>query len=371
MAFDRPTRSALVQRAVADYEAELQNGAALIRRSFERASAVALAGQADSLHAHLAFAARQLIIDSAEDEVLVRWADTFMGPNARRPAQKAEFPTQFTGTASSPIPQGTNVVRADGATFTTLAAATIPAVPPLEVDVIVQALVEGDEGNTIPGTVLTLENSVAGIDTDTTVQGTGSDPIGGGADLESIPALKARLLDLLQDPPEGGGSGDYVKWALESGSNVTRAWELPLQLGPSSVLVLFVQDTFDSDGFFTGTIFPDGTAVQAVYDYIADVCPISVALQGLYVQAPTALELDPVIAVSPNNSIVQEQIRRSLEDLLLRESKPNGALRLSQIREAISLAADEDYHDLVSPAADVVTTATQIHTLGTITFQDA
>jgi uncharacterized phage protein gp47/JayE len=47
----------------------------------------------------------------------------------------------------------------------------------------------------------------------------------------------------------------------------------------------------------------------------------------------------------------------------------DGILELSKINEAISLAADEDDHVLVSPNADVVPTQGEILTLGTVTFQ--
>lgn len=369
--FNRPTRDALVQRAVADMDSELQNGAAFIRRTFERAVAIVSAGMSDSQHAHIAYAARQLIIDTADDEILVRWADIFMGPNARKAAQKAEFSVLFTGTAGSTVPANTNLTRSDGATFETLALATIPAVPPFEISATVRAIETGDEGNTTPGTVLAFESTPpAGIDGDVTVEGSGSDPLGGGADIERIEDLRARLLEWLQDPPEGGGAGDYERWAKEV-AGVTRAWELPLQYGPSTVLVLFVQDTFDADGNYSGTIFPDATSVQEVYDYIAALAPVTVALQGLFVESPVALPMNPTIAISPNNATVQAQVTQQLQDLVLREGAPDGTLRISQIREAISLAADEDYHDLVSPVADIVSGANQLHTVGTITFQDA
>lgn len=365
MPFSRPTLDALVTRSVADVEAELQNGAAYIPGTLERATAIAFAGLAHSQHGHLAWAARQLIIDTAEDEHLVRWAGMFL-PGGRKPATKAEFTILATGAlAEAPIPSGTRYVRADGAVFETLAAAELPASEPFEVEITVRAIDVGSAGNTVPGSTLTLESPVSDIDPAATVQGSGSDPIGGGADMERIEDLRARLLEHLQDPPKGGAAGDYAKWAKEV-PGITRAWELPLQLGPSTVLVLVVQDTFDADGFYDDTNFaPDVAAVQ---DYIDERAPVTAIPT---VQAPVEQAIDFEINISPNTVEVQEQIRRELEDLFLREAAPNGTLKLSKIREAISKAQDEDFHDLVSPAADVVSSATQLPTVGAISWGDA
>lgn len=365
-----------MQRVVADVEAEVQNGASLIRHTLERAMAIATAGLAHSLHGHLEFAARQVIWDRCEDEFLVRWADMFMSPNGRKQPTKASFPVQFTGTmANAPIDTGTRLVRADEVVFETLSAATLPAAAPFEVSVQVQAIESGDDGNTVPGTELTLESAVANIDATATAQGSGSQPIGGGADIERIEDLRARFLAFLQTPPKGGGPGDYEAWALEV-SGITRAWELPLALGPSTVLVLVVQDTFDDDGFYASTTFPSAAETDAVADHIRQFCPVTVGAEnalgvsGLTVQAPVAVNLDPVIALSPNTAEVQAQVTLQLQDMLLRLAAPGGTLRLSQIREAISIASGEEYHDLISPAADVVVASTELIVLGTPTFQD-
>ena len=62
--------------------------------------------------------------------------------------------------------------------------------------------------------------------------------------------------------------------------------------------------------------------------------------------------------------------RRSLQDLIRRESEPGGTLLVSHIREAISTAAGETDHELVTPVADVTVQATQITTYGATTFTD-
>lgn len=377
MPFSRPTRDRLVSRCVADVEAELQNGASLIRHTLERALATATAGLAHTQHGHLEFAARQVIWDTADDEFLVRWAEMFLAPNGRKQPTKASFPVLLTGTlAEAPIDAGTRMTRADGVVFETTAAAALPALEPFEVQVAVQAVDAGSDGNTVPGAVLTLESAVADIEPEATVVGDEAQPIGGGSDLERIEDLRARFMAHLQTPPKGGGPGDYEAWALEV-EGVTRAWELPLQLGPDTVLVLFVQDVFDADGFWESTTFPSEPDALEVEDYIAARCPVTIGAEnllgerGITVQAPVQLELNPTIALSPNTAEVQAEVTLQLQDLLLRSAEPGGTLRLSQIREAISLAPGEDFHTLVSPVADVVAEATELLVLGTPVYQDA
>ena len=63
-----------------------------------------------------------------------------------------------------------------------------------------------------------------------------------------------------------------------------------------------------------------------------------------------------------------DAIEAELADLIRRESEPGGTLLVSHIREAISTAQGETDHELTSPTADVTVQATQITTLGTVTF---
>jgi uncharacterized phage protein gp47/JayE len=211
------------------------------------------------------------------------------------------------------------------------------------------------------------------VDAAAIVQGAGSDAIGGGSDLETPEELQARLVDFIQSPPKGGAAGDYVTWAKQV-AGVTRAWELPLQLGPSTVVVLFVQDLFDADGYFVSTTFPSAGDLTEVREYIDDRKPVTVngyePAASTYVMAPLDTAVDMTIQLYPNNATVQLQVQRQLEDLFLRAAEPNGTIPLSQVNEAISLATGEVDHILVTPVADLVAGAIELFTLGTITFQE-
>lgn len=368
MPFSRPTRDELIARVVADVEAELQNGASRIRRTVERAFAVANGGLAHTQHGHLEWSSRQLIPSLADEEYLVLWADIFLGDNSRKAASKSEFTITVTGTvANAPIPSGTTWVRVDGVRFESYSAYALPSVAPLSVSVTIRAIEPGVDGNTVPGTVLTLESGVPDIVATATVEGSGSSPIGGGADIERKEDLLARLLEHLQSEPKAGAKGDYIRWAKEI-SGVTRAWELPGQLGPSTVVVPFVLDTFDEDGFFVSTTFPDSTLAQTVTDYLSDLANVTAIVTA---QAPNEITLDPSIQISPNTVEVQAQVTAQLHDLLLRQNGPDtsgSTVYLWQIIQAISLAPGLTNHVLVSPVADITLGVTDLLTLGTPTF---
>jgi uncharacterized phage protein gp47/JayE len=364
--FSFPKITRLITRSKSDIEAILQNGAVYVRRTFENATAKALAGLTHTLHQHLFYNSQQLFPDTADEANLVHWANIWLGVNARLPPEPAEFTILVTGTVTdTPVPDTTRWVRDDGVVFQADGDYVLPSAAPLEVSVGVTAVEEGVDGNTVPGDTLTLESPIAGVDADAVVEGSGSDPIGGGSDIESPNALLTRVLARIQSPPKGGGPGDYVTWAKESGANVTRAWERPGILGPGTIGIYFVQDTFDENDLFVDTLFPSASEVQDVYDYVILVAPLNTTLA---VAAPTEQTLDPVIQLSPNTAAVQSAVSQQLNDLLLRESAPGGTLQWSKINEAISLATGEEDHILVSPTSDVVSSQSQLLTLGTPSY---
>jgi len=72
--------------------------------------------------------------------------------------------------------------------------------------------------------------------------------------------------------------------------------------------------------------------------------------------------------LAPDTEAVRAAVAAELADLIRREAEPEGGLYLSHIREAISLAAGEVDHALVSPVADVAAGTGEIITMGAITW---
>lgn len=160
-----------------------------------------------------------------------------------------------------------------------------------------------------------------------------------------------------QEPPHGGNPADYVAWALEV-PNVTRAWCYPRLNGNGTVDVTFVCDG-------RADIIPTLGDVAAVQTHIDEVRPATADVTAF---APTPVPLDPSIRLNPDSPEVRAAVLAELNDFIRREAIPAGTTRVSRLREAISSAAGETYHDLVSPADDVDLPAGQIQTLGDVTW---
>lgn len=355
MAFDRPTLTELRERTQADVAAGLGLGA-LFPRSVLQVLANTQAAVAHQLHAHAEYVALQILPDTADSEHLERFANLF--GLARKAAAFAKGSVKFTGLANTTIPAGTKVLRTDGVEYATDAEALLPSMAPLEVSVAVTATLAGTAGNASTGVTLTLISPISGVDNTVTIETPG---LAGGLDQEDDADLLVRVLQRLQEPPKGGSVADYKGWALEV-AGVTRAFALPLHFGAGTVGVTFL---VDDDPL--GPI-PDAAKVAEVQAYIDDPARRPVTA-GVTVFAPSEVQLNPDITLTPDTTAVRDAVEASLEALLRSGvNVPGGTLFVSHIREAISIAEGEVDHKLNSPTADIAIGAGEIVTLGTVTW---
>lgn len=351
MAFPRPTLTELIDRVLADLSSRVVGvDGAVLRRSVLGVLGRGLAGASHELHGRLDYIARQVLIDTAEVEYLERWASVW--GVRRKSAEFAIGNVTFTGTVGSTIPLGAVLQRQDGVLFETTAAGnfltsslTLPA----------RAVEAGAAGNTDAAVTLTLQQPISGVQVSAAVAAGG---MVAGSDAEGDDGLRARLLTRIQQPPHGGASFDYVNWALEV-PGVTRAWVYPMELGLGTVTVRFVRDD-------DASIIPDAAEIEAVQDYIDELRPVTAAVT---VVAPIAAPLDMTIQINPNVSDVQEAIEAEIRDLLHREAEPGGTILISHLREAVSTAAGELDHVIVTPTANVEHDTGEIAVPGTITWQ--
>ncbi len=349
MPFNRPSLPDLIARIGTDIESRLPGTDARTRRSNLAVLARIEAGVAHGLYGYLDHIARQVIIDTADTDVLERWAAVW--GLSRRSALAASGLVTFSGTTGTVIPAGLVLQRADGVQFTTTVAGTLVA---SSASVWVVASVPGDIGNTEPGVPLALAAQVLGVSGTAFV---GSAGLASGTDVESDAALRARLLTRIQQPPHGGAAHDYVQWALEV-PGVTRAWCYPLWMGAGTVGVAFVRDNDPSP-------IPDATEVAAVQAYIETRRPVTA---DVYVIAPMPQVVDITLSVSPDTAAIRAAVEAELADVFRRESAPGATLRISHLREAVSLAAGEEDHVISVPSGDVLATPGHMPVLGVITW---
>lgn len=343
--FNRPSLRELIARTLADVQSRLTVDE-LLRRNDPEVLARVLAGASHTLHGHLDWLSRQVIYDTAEAEILERWA-SLRGVD-RKPAEFASG--TVTAAGAGVVPQGTIYRRTDGVEFGVTADSVVPGAVP------VQALVAGAAGNTVAGS-LSLQAPIAGI-----VSAAAVVSIVNGSDVEDDASLRNRLRARLREPAHGGSAGDYVQWALEV-PGVTRAWVYPTELGLGTVTVRFVRDG-------DASIIPDAGEVAAVLAHIQQLRPVTAQV---YVFAPVAVPVNFTIHLTPDSVQTRAAVQASLADLLAREAIPEGGagegtILLSHIREAISVAAGETDHVLSVPAADVVRTVGQMSVMGVITW---
>lgn len=355
MPFQRPTLTDLQQQIAADIESRLPGADSQLRRSLLGVLSRAFTGSMHGLYGFLDFTSRQVFPDSAEAEFLDRWAGIW--GVTRKPAWPASGNVTFTGTNGTVIPAATQLQRGDGATYLTAAEATIAAGT---ATVAVTAETPGSDGNADAGTTLNMVAPIAGLQASATVAAGG---LTQGSDEEADDSLLARLLTRIQQPPHGGAKHDYVAWTLDKEAHeidVTRAWAYPQELGIGTVTVRFMMDDAYADGI------PLQADVDAIQAYIDLVRPVTAAVT---VVEPTAVPLAfEISGLNPATQEVKDAIEAQLKDLIRREAEPGGTILISHIREAISTAAKEFDHALVSPAADVTHTTGQIATFGGITW---
>ena len=351
MPFERPTLQELDDRLVAGVESRLPGTDPRLRRSYVGAFSRSMAGAHHELYGFLAYIALQAFPDTAESAELERWSEIW--GVERSPAVRATGDITVTGTDGTAIPAGT-VWRSGTVDYRSTADAAIPASG--TVDIAVEAVEPGADGNADDGTKMSLVSPIAGVVSEAAASGA----ITRGSNLEADESLLRRLLLRIQDPPRGGTSSDYEFWARSATADVTRAWGRGLARGLGTVDVYVMTDDATDDGI------PSAAVVTLVQDYIDERRPVTADVDAA---APTAVELDFTINnLDPMTTAVEAAVEAELADLIRRETEPGGTLLISHIRQAISLAAGEIDHELTAPTTDVTVTASQITTLGTVTF---
>ncbi|MBX9595015.1 MAG: baseplate J/gp47 family protein, partial [Roseomonas sp.] len=104
MPFSRPSPQAIRDRMAAEVEAALPGADARRRRSLGEIMVRAVAVASHEMHGHLAWAAKQILADSAEKEFLERRASLYA--ITRIGAAAATGPVTFAGSIGAVLPAG-------------------------------------------------------------------------------------------------------------------------------------------------------------------------------------------------------------------------------------------------------------------------
>jgi uncharacterized phage protein gp47/JayE len=347
--YSRPTINEITDRIKGDIESSLALSSPILKKSVLWVFAKVFAGAVHLLFGFLDWVSRQVFPDTAEAEYLERWAQIW--GISRKPSTFAEFDILATGTDGAVLPSGALLQSVSETEYSTQESVIITSGEAL-VHVVCQT--SGSTGNQEPGQLLSLVSPVAGIDSSASVQNSG---VVLGVDEELDQDLRQRVLDRIQNPPQGGAKSDYIAWAKEV-AGVTRVWVYPTWMGPGTVGVVFALDNSEP-------IIPDSAKVSEVQTYIEERAPVGAQVT---VFAPALRTIDFMISVTPDTPAVRAAVTAELRNYLFREGYPANILYLSQIREAVSNAPGERDSNVSVPSGNVILDDNEIAVLGSITW---
>ena len=238
MPLNRPTLSELVERIRKDLEARLSGADAFLRRNLVAILGRVYAGAVHLLYGAMAKLVEMLFPDTATGDELKRWA-LIWGIDPK-PAQRATGTITGTGTEGTVAPVWTVFARSDGVEYESTATAEVVGGV---ITVPVRAVEGGTDGNLDQGATLLLSMAIPGLNSSFAVEAPG---IVNGFPAETDTDLRARLLQRIQTPPQGGTEQDYIRWIL-SAVGVTRAWVFPRTYGAGTVSFTFAMDAKTTD----------------------------------------------------------------------------------------------------------------------------
>ncbi len=377
MPFNRPTLSELRQRNQSYIQSELKTGGNLLRFSNIGVISDADAGMAHLHYGYLDYIARQATPYNASDEYLAAWAalkDVFR--KAANPARCADV--RFSGIVGQVIPAGRRLNRADGYQYlldnTVIIGTDGSAIG--EVTAILPSSLEdatggGNRGNSAPGTLLTLDIAIDGVQ----ATATALSKITGGADIESEDAFRSRMLLAYQNIPQGGNDTDYQSWAL-SVPGVTRCWVKRRLMGAGTVGIYIMCDDNDYAGFPQGSdgisSLEEWGAVKASGDQrrVADaIYPQQPIIALVYVCAPVAQPIDFVISgISHADSATTAAINTAIDEVFFTEGEPGGKILWSSLLLAIGEVAGTGGFIMQSPAANIELQTGKLPIRGTVSY---
>lgn len=347
MSWPLPTPEDLVDRAAGVIEARLPG---LNPRSENTVEGILVRGWVMAVYAlwlHHQRLAAELLPDTAEDW-LERHASIWN--ITRLPATRSSGLARVEGAEDLAVPAEIVLRSPSGILFTSEAGGTIDGGV---LDLPLFADDPGSAGNLPAGTVLQLVSPVLGLTQQSAVvQAPG---LTGGQDEEELEALRARLLQRIREPPAGGSRSDYDAWARRA-TGVAYVAVKPLWMGAGTVGVIVAME--GATAALPGDIDRVGAEIEVVRPVTANV----------FVVAATLLPSPFTIRLSPDTTATRAAVQAALQQHFLREAQIGVEMPLSRISEAISAAAGEYSHEILSPTGPIEPDETELPVLGAITW---
>ncbi|SUT89774.1 Uncharacterized homolog of phage Mu protein gp47 [[Actinobacillus] rossii] len=309
-------------------------------------------------HKHVDWLAKQIIPTTADEEYLLEYC-AYKGI-FRKTASAATGVLTIDMVTDAEIEVGTS--WEDTSSGLIFVATQTSQVTAGTADINVECETKGLNGNLAEGTNLTLTNAVLGVKPTATVK-----KLSGGADIETLASLLARLIYRVQYPPAGGADHDYVRWAKEV-AGVTRAWCFPRYYGGGTVGVAVVLDN-------QADILPTEQDCLAIKNYIlGHKNPTTGQWEGapaeveIFVFAPKVKTLNLTVRLVPATTTLKSAVKKALVSLFA-GLEPGSLLYLSHLRATISNVVGEVDNSVVSLSEDIQLDRNEILVLGELRWQ--
>lgn len=287
---------------------------------------------------------------TAYGDGLDHWANCIL-TQPRKPASPATGSVDFEGEPGALIPKDSEWSHPEGGIYRLQQDTTVNAGG--QASGVVIAAFSGSQGNLPVGQTLGNASGIADINSATV----DSNGLSLGADLESDPELRERVLYRMKNPSHGGNPSDYVVWTREI-PGIGRAWAYRAypQKGRVGVTFLLVNDDLPSEA-----------DAQVVRDYLNDP-ERAPAGADPYVWVPQASVVDIELANVPSS--LQPQVTAELQDLFSsdRAGKPRTVLYRIGIHNAVASLLGDNWNGVNQPATDTDPGAEGIVRLGTISY---
>jgi uncharacterized phage protein gp47/JayE len=284
-------------------------------------------------------------------------------------AAKATGQITFTGSDDAEIPADTFVVTNEGLRFKTLASATIASGSAL---VNAEAENVGLSYNVLQNATLFLETDIQGIDETATVAANFT----GGKDIESVDSWRDRMRDRVSKRSGTGSKSDILGWITDAIGDV-RGFSFGRYPENGKISISYVALNPDN-------IAPTSQNLTTAQTYVQARVSQDVIVETI---SPASRPFDFILRIDPNTQEVRDAIQNSLKEWFMLNSEVSVdqgggnndlyKIPISQLREAISIAAGEVRHELTQVAysgtpetgTEIIIPHQNLASLGNITYQ--
>lgn len=333
MALSVPSFDSILSKILRDIR-NLDPEADITSDSDNYVRSASFAAALEGYYQKLAWVYNQIFADTADDDEVIHEA-SLRGLSLKSAVAAGDSVT-LTGTAGVTLLQGAAMTHiASGKVFVSSVDSTLDGAG--AGTVFVAAQIAGVVANGLTG-ALTLASPPLGMDASATFVSVTA----GGEDRETVESLRARLLELIQQPPAGGADYDYERWAKEV-DGVASALVLSGRRGGGTVDVVITGSTG----------IPSADTILACQEHILSLCSV---IADVVVFAPTPRVVDAQAAVQLASGYLLADVQVAAQaayDNLLGALKPTESLKKSQIEAMVSNLAGVTDRAVSTPAGNV------------------